>query len=36
MNQEFFEETLRKVIRRRPSHPFLVGLLDGRIITAEI
>jgi hypothetical protein len=35
MNEELFEDTLRKYLRRKPFYPFLVELLDGTIITIE-
>jgi len=35
MTEELFEATLRKYLRRKPFFPFLVELLDGRIIIVE-
>jgi hypothetical protein len=32
MKAEQFEETLLQLIRRRPFEPFVVELLDGRVI----
>jgi hypothetical protein len=35
MNVEQFEETLRKLLRREPFQPFVVELLDGRVLTVN-
>jgi hypothetical protein len=35
MNQDLFEETLRKYVRRKPFFPFLVELLDGKVIIVD-
>jgi hypothetical protein len=32
MNQEQFEETLRQFLRREPFQPFVVEMLNGRLI----
>jgi hypothetical protein len=32
MNRDQFENTLRQFVRREPFQPFVVELLDGRII----
>ena len=35
MNQNLFEETLRKYLRSKPFQPFAVELLDGKVIVVE-
>ena len=35
MTTEQFEQTLREVLRREPFQPFLVELVDGRVITVD-
>lgn len=35
MNEETFENTLRKFLRNKPFHPFQVELLDGKVIVIE-
>jgi hypothetical protein len=34
MTAEQFEETLRQLFRRRPFRPFVVELMEGRVIEA--
>ena len=35
MSVEQFEETLRQLLRREPFQPFMVELLDGRVLTVN-
>ena len=35
MTNEQFEETLRQYLRREPFQPFVVELVDGRLIAIE-
>ena len=35
MNQQAFEETLRKYLRNKPFHPFAVELVNGNVITID-
>ena len=35
MTAEEFEQTLRQLLRREPFQPFVVELLDGRIIPVD-
>ncbi len=35
MSQQDFEDSLRQFLRREPFQPFVVELLDGRVILIE-
>ena len=35
MNNEEFEETLRRFLRHKPFFPFVVELVDGRLIEID-
>ncbi len=35
MKIEEFEETLRELLRREPFQPFVVELVDGRVIAVD-
>ena len=35
MTQDIFENTLRTYLRRKPFFPFMVEMIDGKVITIE-